>query len=231
MEGFPSAQDLINEANKLGPIDLNDLHSKTYTLMIKYKESYYRNKVDKFLATTTLKEPELSEIRKKMLMPIKVDNVIYSNFMEEASRRISQAFQPLSGNIAELCVKAALDEVGLIEKVHYLRKKNRSDFTFYYPDVNHVKKQHRLEVKNVKLRERGARGLVFDGDSLMGFFDSPEEFTEDNVRVIDENCLKTNGYCYLPPNTLQRIKYKTKRFKSDLNLAKDMKEFVQKGII
>jgi hypothetical protein len=36
----------------------------------------------------------------------------------------------------------------------------------YYPDLRNQKSKHRVEVKNVKLRERGVRGLAFDGDSM-----------------------------------------------------------------
>ncbi len=39
--------------------------------------------------------------------------------------------------------------------------------------------------KNVSLRERVARGLAFDEDSLFGFFNQASEFTESNVRVIE----------------------------------------------
>ncbi len=227
MEGFPSASDLVKEAQSLEPKDINQLHKKTYIIMLRYRRKYYQLKVDSFLNTTSLKEPQLSELREKLLSPIKVDNVKYSNFMEEASRRISQTFQVISGNIAELCVAAALEKIGLEEEVHYLRKKDRSDFTFYYPSIKSKVNAHRLEVKNVKLRERGTRGLAFDGDSMLGFFDDPAEFTADNIRVIDEHCKKTRGYCYIPPETLKQIKHKTQRFKSNLEVSKDMKFFVE----
>ena len=45
------------------------------------------------------------KVEKELLKPIKVGDIEYSNFMEETSRRISQTFQVLSGNIAELCVE------------------------------------------------------------------------------------------------------------------------------
>ena len=228
---FPSADDLVKEAAATKPKDLNALHYKTYLLMMKHKERYYEEKVDAFLSTTNLKEPERSELRKRMLLPIEIGDTTYSNFMEEASRRISQTFQVISGNIAELCVETALNSVGLQKGVHYLRKKERTDFTFYYPDVKSGKKAHRLEVKNVKLRERGARGLAFDGDSMLGFFDDAGEFTEDNICVIDEHCSKTGGYCYVPPDTLSKFKHATKRFRSNLDVAADMKYFVVNGVM
>ena len=228
---FPSADDLVNEVASTRPKDLNELHYKTYLLMMKHKERYYKEKVDAFLSTTNLKGPELLELRKKMLSPIEIGGTTYSNFMEEAARRISQTFQVISGNIAELCVETALNSVGLQKGFHYLRKKERTDFIFYYPDVKSCKKAHRLEVKNVKLRERGARGLGFDGDSMLCFFDDAGEVTEDNIHVIDDHCSKTGGYCYVPPDTLSKFKHATKRFKSNLDVAADMKYFVVNGVM
>lgn len=228
---FPSSEELIQEAKKLKSQDLNDLHSKTYDLMMKHKAKYYEEKVDTFLKKTSIKEPYLDELRKKMLESIVIDDITYSNFMEEASRRISQTFQVISGNIAELCVESALNEVELKNNIHYLRKKERTDFTFYYPNLLNKVKIHRLEVKNVKLRERGARGLAFDGDSMLGFFNDPGEFTSDNIRIIDAHCTTTNGYCYVPPNTLKLFSHSSKRFKNNLEMANDMKHFVENGIM
>lgn len=119
--------------------------------------------------------------------------------MEEVSRRISQTFQVISGNIAELCVERELIKVGLKFGVHYVKKAERTDFIIYYPQKEGFKKKHRVEVKNVKLRERGTRGLAFDGDTMIGFFNQPSEFTASNIEVIDNHCRKTNGYCYVPP--------------------------------
>jgi hypothetical protein len=228
---FPSAEDLVAEARKSKYKDLNELHYKTWVLMIRHREKYYEEKVDAFLSTTNLNAQQKADLKKKMLTPMSIGDTTYSNFMEEASRRISQTFQVVSGNIAELCVETALNELGLKKGIHYLRKNKRTDFTFFYPDLKTNKKAHRLEVKNVKLRERGARGLAFDGDSMLGFFDDPAEFTEDNIRVIDKHCAKTGGYCYMPPDTLNTLKHPAKRFKSNLKLAKDMKHFVEKGVM
>ena len=231
MAEFPSANTLVEEAKQYNPKTINELHRKTYDLMRKYRSEYYKQKVGDFLKTTSLKEPQISEIKKKMLQPVSADGIKYSNFMEEASRRISQTFQVISGNIAELCAEAAVKEAGLQENVHYLRKKDRSDFIFYHPELKNQKAKHRLEVKNVKLRERGVRGLAFDGDSLFGFFDDPSEFTEDNIIVLEEHCKKTGGYCYIPPETLKNLKHPVSRFRSNLHLAKDMKNFVETGSI
>jgi hypothetical protein len=147
------------------------------------------------------------KIKEKLLEHITVDNKTYTNFMEEVSRRISQTFQVISGNIAELCVERELNKVGLEENIHYVKKKERTDIIIYYPNVKTPKQKHRIEVKNVKLRERGTRGLVFDGDTIIGFFNEPLEFTKSNVEVIDEQCKKTDGYCYVPPETLKNMKF------------------------
>ena len=151
--------------------------------------------------------------------------------MEETSRRVSQAFQSLSGNIAELCVERELNKNSLKFDVHYDKKKERTDFIIYFPEKNNFKKKHRIEVKNVKLRERGTRGLAFDGDSMIGFFNQPSEFTESNVKIIDEHCQKTGGYCYIPPETLKMMKHLGQRFKSNTEIGKDMLKFVKNGFI
>lgn len=229
MVNFPSAQDLVDEALASKPSDMNVLHLMTWKLMIKYRTNYYKERVDAFLRGTSLKGSELEEVRKKMLEPMTANGVEYSNFMEEASRRISQTFQVISGNLAELCVESELQKLGLKDGIDYVRKKGRTDFSFFYRKSKAA--QHNLEVKNVKLRERGLRGLEFDGDSILGFFDSPEEFTEDTVKRIDAFCTSHKGYCYVPPNTLKAIKYKTTRFKSNLDAPKDMAMFVSTGVM
>jgi|SRR3989344_2926712 len=232
---IPSSSKIIEEAKKINPnFNINELHSQTFELIKKYREEYYKEKVDALLSRPNLskipKENKL-KVEKELLKPIRVEDVEYSNFMEETSRRVSQAFQSLSGNIAELCVERELNKVGLKFEVHYDRKKERTDFIMYFPDKNNFKKKHRIEVKNVKLRERGTRGLAFDGDSMVGFFNQPSEFTESNVKLIDEHCKKTGGYCYTPPETLKLMKHKGQRFKSNTEIGKDMLKFVKMGFI
>ncbi len=229
LEKFPSAKEILEEAKKMRADDINDLHSTTYDLMLNYKQRYYQKKVSQFLKNTSLKGKQLREVKQKMLTPIEAAGVTYSNFMEEASRRISQIFQVISGNIAELCIENFLIETGLEEGIHFTRKQKHTDFIFYYPNRTKPEKEHRLEVKNVKLRERGTRGLAFDGDSMAGFFDDSSEFTQDNIAVIEAHCLKTGGYCYLPPQTLEKIKHRINRFRNNTILAGDMKHFVQTG--
>lgn len=232
---IPSSIEIVEEANKINPeFDINGLHSKTFELIKKYREKYYRNKVHSLLSRPSLlnvpKETRL-KIEKELLEPIKIADKEYSNFMEETSRRISQTFQVLSGNIAELCVEKELIKVGLKLEIHYDKKKERTDFIIYYPTKGKFKNRHRIEVKNVKLRERGTRGLAFDGDSMIGFFNQPSEFTESNVKIIDEHCKQTGGYCYVPPETLSTMKHKGERFKSNTEIGKDMLEFMKEGSI
>ncbi len=232
---IPSSFEIIEEAAKSNPkADINEIHSKTFELIKKYRKEYYKNKVNAFLSRKSLaglsKKIKI-KIKRELLKPIKVKDKEYSNFMEEASRRISQTLQVISGNIAELCVERELKKAGLKLGVHYVKRAERADFTVYYPQKENFKKKHRIEVKNVKLRERGTRGLAFDGDTMIGFFNQPSEFTASNIEIIDKHCKKTGGYCYVPPKTLKLIKYKNTRFKSNTKFAKDMKKFVKKGFI
>lgn len=229
---FPSAANLVEEAiRKSRTADINLIHSTSYELMLNYKTKYYAQKIDTFLSTLDI-EPELrKEIRQKMLTPIVANGVEYSNFMEEASRRISQVFQPISGNIAELCAERDLIRIGLRKGLHYRKKAERADIVVYYPDAYKPKSKHRVEVKNVKLRERGTRGLIFDGDSLFGFFDDPREFTQSNCEIIDMNCNQSKGYCYLPPITLSKIQYRTERFKENTKFGEDISFFIKNGYL
>ena len=233
LASIPSAKDLLQEAVKLkSSVDVNRIHGLTYDLMMEYKKKYYEAKVNTFLSRMDLLDIP-NEMRKKlretMLEPIVAGGVEYANFMEEASRRISQTFQVVSGNIAELCVERELIKVGLKEKVHYRKKVERTDFIVYSPSLENQRVKHSIEVKNVKLRERGTRGLAFDGDSMFGFFDSPSEFTQSNVEVIDSQCLSTRGYCYVPPLTISKMQYKGNRFRSNTQFGQDILFFVQNG--
>jgi hypothetical protein len=230
---IPSAKDLVQEAIKLKPsANVNDVHGLTYDLMMEYKKKYYVRKVDDFLSRMNLIGMPIEQKKKlknEMLKPLTANEVEYANFMEEASRRVSQTFQVISGNIAELCVERELTEIGLLENINYKKKIERTDFIIYSPNLTKARAKHRVEVKNVKLRERGTRGLAFDGDSMFGFFDSPSEFTQSNVVVIDKQCASTMGYCYVPPNTLTNMPYKGKRFKANTQFAKDIQYFVSNG--
>lgn len=227
---IPSAKELLDLATKRMPkANVNELHGETFKLMIEFRTKYYEEKVNKFLSKLNIDNKIRKMLKERMLEPMEANGVVYSNFMEEASRRISQTFQVISGNLAELCVERELISVGLIENKHYVKRKERSDITLYHPNIDNAKNKHRIEVKNVKLRERATRGLIFDGDSLFGFFDSPKEFTRSNVEVIDELCGKTDGFCYMPPTTLSKVSYKGTRLKPNTLFADDMLDFVQTG--
>ena len=88
--------------------------------------------------------------------------------------------------------------------------------------------KHRVEVKNVKLRERATRGLLY-GDSLFGFFDDANEFTEPHTEELDRLCKERGGYCYIPPATLSKIVYKGARFRPNTAFALDMLNFAKSG--
>lgn len=228
---IPKSQELIEEALHSDPdADVNELHSKTFELMINYRSKYYESKVDAFLSRLNLADVPTEikrRLREEMLKPIVAGEKEYSNFMEEASRRVSQTFQVVSGTLAELCAQRELENVGLTANVHFTRRRERTDFIVYHPNIRSVQTRHRVEVKNVKLRERGTRGLGFDGDSLFGFFDDPDEFSRGNVEVIDDFCQRRNGYAYLPPSTLDQMTYRGNRFRPNTHFGNDMLAFVQ----
>lgn len=235
MSGIPSSRELIEEALEENlDIDVNALHTKTFELMINYRSKYYESKVDAFLSRLSLLDVPMEikkKLREEMLKPIAVGDKEYSNFMEEASRRISQTFQVISGNLAELCAQRELERVGLEKNVHFTVKKERTDIIVYHPNIRSSRTRHRIEVKNVKLRERGTRGLGFDGDSLFGFFNDPGEFSRGNVQVIDGFCQDRNGYSYIPHSTLRQMSYKGTRFRPNTQFGKDMLAFVKTGRI
>lgn len=237
MNKFPSVKEIIEEARRNKPkADINQLHALTFETMIKYRNIYYQHKVNEFISRHPIanlpKETKL-KIKQELLKPVKGGDIWYSNFMEEASRRISQTFQTISGNIAELCVEKELIDMGLGLRKNYQKKKEHTDLIIYYPQLFNYSKKHRIEVKNVSLRERGTRGLQFDGDSMIGFFNDPAEFTSSNIDIIDKQCKKTGGYCYIPPGVLKEIKdkVKNKRFKSNKEFASDVKNFIKTGVI
>ncbi len=123
---IPSAKELLDLAVKHTPkANVNELHTETFKLMIEFRTKYYEEKVDKFLSKLNIDDRIRKMLREKMLEPMEANGVVYSNFMEEASRRVSQTFQVISGNLAELCVERELIRVGLIENKHYAKRKIR----------------------------------------------------------------------------------------------------------
>lgn len=222
---FKKALNIVNNKN-----DVLEIHAKTYEILKEEKEKYYKTELDKFLSSINIPEKERVEVENALLQKRTVDNKEYSNFMEEIAIRVRQSIQPLSGSLAELCVEFELKSVGLKLNQDYDRRKKHTDFIIYY--IQDENKFHRIEVKNVALRERASRGLKFDGDSLAGFFNQPEEFTDENIRVIDTNLNETKGYCYVPKDTLNFIVKKGgKRFRDINQLGIDMKYFASNGFI
>jgi len=232
MRTVPPAESMLKEALKNNPdLDVNSLHHETFLLMIHYRSQYYERRVNEILSELNLSKEIHDKVKRKLLEPIVVGDKEYSNFMEEVSRRVSQAFQPISGHLAELCAQRELERAGLKRDYHFTRRKERTDFIIYYPNLHSPKARHRVEVKNVSLRERATRGLAFDGDSLFGFFDQLSEFTESNVKVLESLCVKTNGYCYIPSDTSRNIPYTTTRFRPNTLFGRDMAEFAKTGRI
>jgi hypothetical protein len=222
---FKKALEETNDKN-----DILEIHAKTYEILKKEKEEYYKIELDKFLSNIGISKEDKEKIRNALLTKREIKDKEYSNFMEEVAIRVRQSIQPLSGSIAELCINYELEKKDLKKGKDYDRRKNHTDFTIYY--VKDKTEIHRVEVKNIALRERGARGLKFDGDSLAGFFNQPEEFTEENIKVIDDNLTDTTGYCYLPITTLEYILSKGgERFKDINELGKDMKYFSLNGVM
>lgn len=137
MDKFPSAKEIVEKAKSKNPkVDINQLHNLTYELMMDYKDIYYKDKVRDFLnrpSVSKLSSEVKNKIGSELLMPMKGGDIVYGNFMEEASRRISQTLQSISGNIAELCVEEELINIGLIININYEKKKEHTDFIIYYP--------------------------------------------------------------------------------------------------
>jgi len=231
-QSIPSAQALVEEALRSNPnLDVNSLHAEVFKLMVHYRSQYYEASVDSFLYELDLPDNLRKQIQRKMLEPVKVRDKEYSNFMEEVSRRVSQAFQPISGNVAELCAEKELIRAGLTKNINFTRRREQTDFIVYYPNIRQISLKHRVEVKNVKIRERATRGLLFDGDSLFGFFDDENEFSKSNVEVIDSLCERTKGYCYIPSATIGKMVYKGARFRPNTMFGQDMRNFAKTGRI
>ena len=212
-------------------IDINTIHKEAYNLMIIYKNNYYEKNLEEYLKNLNLPK----DVEEKVLNALlKQYNDRYSNIIEALSRSLSQSFQPISGKLAELCAEYELQKNDLKYRIDYEKNKNHTDIIIYYKSNKKI--FHRIEVKNVSLRERATRGLIFDGDSLLGFFNQPNEFTEENVRILNESCKTTGGYCYVPPELfdyLVEIYEDTKidRFKKNIDFGRDMKYFVENGIL
>lgn len=229
---LPSAREIVDKAISENPsLDVNSLHTKAYELIVFYRSGYYEARLEEILSSIDMPADLRKKITKEFLKPVDVNGKRYSNFMEEISRRVSQSIQPLSGSIAEMCVRIELEKTGLKEGINFTHREDRTDFTIYYPNIDSWESRHRIEVKNVSLRERATRGLLFDGETLFGFFDQPVEFTKSNVDWIDKICTEKEGFCYVPPALLDEINHSTKRFKPNTKFGKDMLSFAKTGEI
>lgn len=221
LKGFPNA-------------NMNKLHEETYKLIQGQSQQHYEKRVDDFLKQFEFPISSKVMLKRKMLEPVMAGGVLYANFMEEASRRLSQSKQTTSGYIAEWCVRRELENRGLKKNTHYVVRKEKTDIIVYYPNIVSAKSRHRIEVKNVKMRERGIRGLIYDGDSIIGFFDEEDEFRSGAVREINAYCSKQGGYAYVSPliyNFLRNNKQLTgnTRFKLNTKIGKDMANFCKTG--
>jgi hypothetical protein len=236
MSILSAKQAYIKALNEIPSSDINLLHERVYSFLQKQQQKYYENKVDAFLSTLKLSGRTKTMLRRKLLQPITIGGVHYSNFMEEAAKRLNQSTKTTSGRVAEWCVQRELEKNCLNKNEHFTIRKNKTDIIVYHPDMKRDKKRHRIEVKNLKMRERGIRGLVYDGDSLVGFFDEEGEFGTGTVKEINEYCRKTNGYAYVSPliyNSLRKNKQLTRntRFKLNTEIGKDMAKFCKTGTL
>ncbi|NWF96941.1 MAG: hypothetical protein HXY34_12435 [Candidatus Thorarchaeota archaeon] len=233
---MPSARTLLDEILSRNPdIDINALHSEMWASMKRHRKDYLREQVDAFLKTLRISESAKAIVREALLQPVTIDGVEYDSFIIGISRKISQSIQPLSGKSSELCAEVALSRAGLKRDVHYRVRDKRSDITLYHPTIQSSICVHRIEIKNLKIRERATRGLVFDGDSMFGFFDDPGEFTEGNIEELQKAVAKTGGYVYLPPETLSELRRRYEDLPSFLRpntrFGTDMASFVKSGTI
>jgi hypothetical protein len=214
--------------------DMNWLHGRAYSFIKKQARKHYRHEVDAFLKTLKVSKPVMAVLRRKLLQPVTVNGTDYSNFMEAAVERLKQSNKSTSGRIAERCVQRELEKRRLTENKHFTIRKGGTDITVYHPSMAREKNRHRIEVKNVKMRERGMRGLAYKADSLVGFFDDEREFGANRVREIDEYLRGTNGYAYVSPlvyNFLRKNKQlvSNTRFKLNTEIGKDMANFCKTG--
>lgn len=230
-----SAKKAFSEALEKHPnANMNELHGETYKLIQRQSQQHYKERVDDFLKRCEFPVSSKVTLKNKMLAPVMAGGVEYSNFMEEASRRLSQSKQTTSGYVAEWCVRRELENRGLQKNTHFVVRKENSDIIAFYPNIVSAKNRHRIEVKNVKMRERGIRGLMYDGDSIIGFFNEEGEFGSGATREINQYCSKQGGYAYVSPliyNFLKRSKQlrANPRFKLNTEIGKDMANFCKTG--
>ncbi len=234
---MPPTRDIIDEILRDNPkLDVNAIHARTWDKMKEYRSRYFKEQVDIFIDSLEISDEAKRIVRNALLEPVVIDDVEYESFLVGIGRKMSQSIQPRSGKSAEYCGEIELQRQGLERGVHFTVRNKRSDLTLYHPDLESPKATHRVEVKNMKIRERGVRGLSFDGDSLFGFFDEPGEFTEGELQVIERKLGQTGGYVYLPIGTLKSIEAKIDKdlnhiLRENTRFGPDMAKFVQTGSI
>lgn len=235
---LPSATEINREAISGNPnCDVNTLHTLCYSVMDSHCVEYYARRVDDFISELGLSASIGRKVRAELLNPVTVENKIYPNLMVEISRRMSQSVQRVSGKLAESCAQRELERANLVLDMHFSRQRGPIDLLVYHPDRTNVTGEHRVEVKNMKLRERATRGLLAGGDSLFGFFDSFEEFTEEKLGDLSQICTSRGGYVYVPPPTLSHIMTQghnpllTSILRPNTAFGSDMAAFVQTGRI
>jgi hypothetical protein len=234
---MPPTRDIIDEILRKNPnLDTNEIHAETWDKMQRYRRKYFKRQVDAFLDPIGISKKAKQVIRKALIKSVTIDGVRYESFMVGIGRKMSQSIQPRSGKSAEYCGEIELVRNGLERDVHFAVRDERSDLTLFHPDIETSDEIHRVEVKNMKIRERGVRGLSFDGDSLFGFFDQPGEFTIGELTVMEKELAETGGYVYLPPDTLEIIEEDLDKdlsyiLRTNTRFGSDMAEFVQTGEI
>ena len=232
-----NAKDIFEEALNLNPNDdINSLNNKAYGLIIKEKTKYYENKVESLLSETKMPEDVRKALKTHMLSPKTIKNKRYFNLLEEAVVPFGNSVKTTTGKIAELCVQTELKRRQLEESKHFSVKKGRGpDIIMYHPDRNTEKSRHRIEVKNINMRERAHRAWVESADSLIGFFQSDKE-VEGQLDILEEIAKSKKGYCYLPSETFKKLKKggklkSTTRIKPHGQFGQDMVRFNKTGKI
>ena len=145
---LPSAEAIVEEVISHNPdLDVNEIHEQTYVLLDSYRERYYVRRVDELLSSLEIDDTSRRIVKEALLTPIEARGRLYSNFMVEVSRRMSQSVQPVSGKIAEFCVEIELRRAGLKRDRHYALRRERTDFTLYHPSERKATSNHCVEAQ------------------------------------------------------------------------------------
>lgn len=234
---LPSGEDLVGQAmnalkvTSITPDNINLVRAKCEEIANKITTDYYRNNFRPILEN--LRGMDLSKDDKdddvgKILEWIteKVPGIIKS---------ASNARVRVAGNANEYLYRRLLEQAGLIygkdfKKISGIGK----DFEIIHKGAQ--EKLLQVEIKSLKVRERGARtGSERAVKSVLaGFFDAPSEFTWEQVTEMG-NVFEA---VYLPLDTLKLIDKAALHIKnsrgnallrSNTKFADEMKEFVKEG--